>query len=203
MPKLSEAYNDQNDGTRSRKLSGFVLLATGILAGFIGLVIGTTAILQVTFDASVHTSQLYAGILTGSGVLLALGGLLMSIPDKSDIEQKYGRIGILLCSLSLVVFYIQFPENWDMYELSTIALITFLYASGITLLFSITFHAVMNFRLKSKEQFTVTHRYDGEGEQDDDSTNSESNQSGGIGVIGGLPNEARETYGDRNPYNDD
>lgn len=214
MPSLEEAYSKSEDspGGPSKPVS-YGLLALGATLTFLGLTVATTAILQVLFDSTVHTSQFYGGLLSGFGVLLLIFGVLYSVPDLSEVERKGGYLGLLLCLSSLAVFAIQFPENWDMYRLTTIPLITFLYAGGIFLLLFMTFNAIINFRLKSDTTFTITHRI---GESDPEpepepeppqsqSTSEETEVSGGgIGYIGKrVPDGVDQQYGLRDPSTED
>lgn len=209
MTSLSEVYGDEPTEPRrqiSRNKIGYLLMVLGGLLSFIGVAVGTTSLLQVLFDSTFDQIQLFGGVFTGTGVVMLIGGMLYSVPDKSDVETKLGAVGVAFTVFSIIWFTLQFPENWNIYDLSTVALVGFTYASGMTLLLIITFHAVVNYRLKSTERFTVTHRFEETHTSKTSSNQVENSQpeqstpnGGGIGLIGNLPSESRETYGPRSP----
>lgn len=185
--------------------TGLPILLFGLFLSIIGLLIGSTATLQYLFAVSIDFSQLVFGIFLGFGVIFIISGVLISIPDKSLLEIEIGTIGILFCTSSILVFFVQFPENWNMYQLSTIATVGILYAIGFLILLTITFHAMVNFRIKNGDELTITHRYDSMDEMETSNTNQSEKERettpGGVGFIGDIRNDpkARETYGSRKP----
>lgn len=208
MTSLSNTYGDQQAGDPTngpgRNISGFFLMGAGVFLVFIGVVLGTTPALQYISDHSVHTSQTWSGVLGGLGTVAAIAGMLYSIPDKSAIENRVGLLGIGLCVLGVVWFGLHFPNNWNIYKFNTVAVVGFSYAFGMLALLGITFHAVVNHRMKSTERFTITHRFESEERtepQRDPKPHREQQepQGGGVGVIGNLSPDARKTYGPRSP----
>lgn len=213
MPSLQDTYNQSNNSNDNDSyLISYFTIITGVILTFLGLFVSTTAILQVLYESAVTTSQYYGGIISGTGVLLVFGGVLRIIKDKSIFEKYVGYVGLTLCIFSIVIFSIQFPENWDMYELTTIPLITFLYASGVFVLIFITFNSLINYRLKSDTQFTITHRIgvDEEEIEEKDPTSPETSSTedrsdttpsgGGIGLIGKSVPDVEQQYGVRDPH---
>lgn len=208
MTSLSNAYNeDNNDPTNGpgRNKSGFLVMGLGVFLVFIGVLLGTTPILQALFDSSIGRSQLLSGLFGGSGTLAIVTGMLYSVPDKSELESKVGLGGIVLCTFGLLWFGIHFPNNWNIYKLHTIGLVGFSYSIGLLTLLGITFHAVVNHRMKSTEKFTITHRFESNErstrQHNTERQNNQQNdtQGGGVGVIGNLSSDARKTYGARKP----
>lgn len=188
---------------------GYPIALLSLLCVFSGLTVASTSILQYLLSYSIEQSQLIAGILMGTGTVGLIGGVFISVPDKPNLEINIGLFGISVCAVSIAIFVIQFPQNWSINELSTIATVGFLFAAGFLIISAVTFHAMVNFRIKSGEDLTVTHMY--AESQDTHSEPTETNASpdlestepvvGGVGTIGDIRNdpEARETYGSRTP----
>jgi hypothetical protein len=139
-----------------RKNIGTAILVSGLVIAFLGLVVGTTAVLQQLFDSSVETSQWWAGVLGGIGFSTVFFGFTTSIPNKSMYEFKLSLVGLAFSYLGVVIYAFQFPQNWDMYQASTIFLTTLVYAVGIGMLLVTSFHVLVNFRLKNSQNLTVT-----------------------------------------------
>lgn len=161
---------------------GSVILGAGVILSFLGLVVGTTAILQQLFDASVETSQWWSGVLGGVGFSTVFFGFIATIPNKSLYEFKLSVVGILVSYVGVSIYALQFPENWDMYQVSTIFLTTFVYTVGLVILFITAFHVLVNFKLKNSQNLTVTHRV----EEDNSESDEESDDTGGASGIGRI-----------------
>lgn len=204
MTSLSDVHGNNNrDPTGpARNRLGFLVMGFGVLLTFLGMIIGTTPILQFLFDSTVNQSQELSGVIGGTGAFTIVAGMFHSVPDKSTLETRLGRGGILLCTFGVIWFTVQFPSSWNIYNLSSMAVVGFSYCAGIMLLLGITFHAVVNYRMKSTEKFTITHRFETESQpqpEPEPEPQQEEPQGGGVGVIGNLSPEARKTYGPRNP----
>jgi len=163
---------------------GSVVLGLGVLLSFLGLVVGTTSVLQQVLDASVETSQWWAGVLGGVGFSTIFFGFIVSIPDKSLYELKLSVLGLGVSYLGVVIYALQFPANWDMYQVSTIFFTTFVYSIGVSILFITAFHVLVNFRLKNSQNLTVTHRVQEDSSSEDTEDSEQKGGASGIGRIG-------------------
>lgn len=176
---------------------GSVVLGIGVILSFLGLVVGTTAILQQLFDASVETSQWWSGVLGGVGFSTIFFGFIATIPNKSLYEFKLSVVGIIVSYVGVSIYALQFPENWDMYQVSTIFLTTFVYTIGIAILFITAFHVLVNFKLKNSQNLTVTHRVEEDSsETDEDDSDETGGGASGIGRIGSHMPDMRRQNGD-------
>lgn len=208
MTSLSDKYSEKSGAPANepgRNSTGFILMGAGVFLVFAGVILGTTPALQYVSDQSVHTSQSLSGILGGFGATAVIAGMLHSIPDKSIIENRVGLLGIGLCTIGVVWFGLHFPDNWNIYRFNTVAVVGFSYAVGMLTLLGITFHAVVNHRMKSTERFTITHRFESDQRTEPQrspepqQTQQQDTKGGGVGVIGNLSPDARKTYGPRSP----
>jgi hypothetical protein len=207
MTSLSNTYNDTSGPPSKdpgRNKTGFLVMVAGVFLVFFAVILGTTPFLQYVSDLSVNISQTMSGVIGGLGAIAIVGGMLLSIPDKSTIETRIGLAGIVLCTFGVIWFGLHFPNNWSVYKLHTVAVVGFSYFVGMLGLLGITFHAVVNHRMKSTEKFTITHRFESETRTEpqrkpEPRRQKQDPQGGGVGLIGKLSPEARKTYGPRDP----
>lgn len=217
MPNLSDAYSSRGFQELPRwraYLSVFCLVfgTLGVLFGFFG---ASTGLWMDVFNWSHYQSWEAAGITGGIGGYLVLASIPYATPRVDSIALTLVEVGAFVSCLAAVVFFIQYPENWNIFQWSTIALVSALYLIGLGIGVSAALKAVIGFKVRQEPGGEVKMVVESDGEEvetrvDESTLRDEAHYAvkdavGGVGLLGGRPDEYVETQTNRpdSPHSDE
>lgn len=194
-------------------LSAFCVLfgAVGVIFGVLG---ASTNILMMMFGWSVEQSWQTAGVFGGAGAFLLLASIPYATPRVSDTSLTMIEVGALFTGLAIAIFMYQYPENWNIFQWETIALVSIVYLIGIGFSLGSALKAVIGFKVRQSPGGKVRMIVEGEDGEIEEIEVAESTlrddphyaiksavedmgSVGGIGLIGGRPDEFYETQTNR------
>ncbi|MFC7240282.1 hypothetical protein ACFQS4_19155 [Saliphagus sp. GCM10025317] len=192
MTSLTDVYDGAGTGTSHRRLyAGTALVAVGALLSVVAVVVATTS----TF-ASMFTDQygpvLWAGVLAGTGVPLALLGVFAVLPASRRV-QAAAVIGTTICLLGVVFFSYAYPDHWRNHGQNLTLQVSVVYLFGLFTAMWCLFTGVVNFKTRNDPggmlEMNVTRRNQTKVVE----VESSKGGLGGIGFLGGTPDGEVET----------
>ncbi len=117
---------------------GFVMLVIGIIAA-------STEWFAITFDMSVYEAWRVAGIFAGIGLPLMIVGLFTILP-ATNTQRLGAGIGLMLVIAGVILFAMNFPNQWYGDETDRTFLVVSTYFTGAVLTLFYLFLSVANFQ---------------------------------------------------------
>lgn len=188
-----------------------VLGAIGVLFGVLG---ASTNVMMMLFDWSVEQSWEVAGVAGGIGAFLLLASIPYATPRVNNEVLTMVEIGAGVVALAVGIFMYQYPANWNIFQWTTIALVSIIYLIGIGLSLGAALKAVIGFKVRQSpggKVRMIVEQNDGEIEEVElaestlrdephyaiKSAVEDMGSVGGVGLIGGRPDEYYETQTNR------
>lgn len=193
-----------------------VTLGLGLL--LLGMILASTTIFIDMLSISVSTSWEIAGIIGPIGAVLLLSSIPYSTPRVKDSVLSRVEVSFGIVVIAVILFIIQFPQNWNINSFETIALVSFLHLIGFGVVVHACLSAVIGFELRQTEGGEVKIEVSGDNERVesyvtestlrddphytvveavDELSSVKKTSGGGIGLIGTLPTERYETQTNR------
>lgn len=195
-----------------------VFLIVGSISVFLGVLGASTNSLMALFNVSFKQSWEFAGVVGGIGAYLLLASIPFSTPRVKDKTLKIAEKGGLIILLAILLFVFQFPENWNIYQWDTIALVAVVYIAGLSITLISSLNAVIGFEVRKTPGGEVVMQVESNRDsvtvdiqestlRDDphyalkgaveDLNGISKGSVGGIGFIGNRPDEFVETQTNR------
>lgn len=220
MTSLFETFTSQRleKLPRWRYDLSLVCLVLGTVGVLFGVIAASTNIWMILFNLSVEQSWEAAGVTGGVGAFLLLASVPYSTPRVKDQILNMVEIGSGFIFIGTALFIYQYPANWNIYSWETIALVSVFYLLGLGITLSAALRAVIGFEVRKQPGGEVKMKV----ESDGDSLTAEVQEStlrdephyalkeavtdledveikggGGIGLIGGRPDEFVDTQTNR------
>lgn len=193
-------------------------LVLGTVGVIFGVIAASTNIWMMVFDINFEQSWEAAGVTGGVGAFLLLASIPYSTPRVKDDVLNMVEAGGAFVAIGTVVFVYQYPANWNIFAWDTIALVSLLYSIGLGVTLSAALRAVIGFEVRKTPGGEVKM----EVESDGDKVTAELKEStlrdephyavknavedlddikleggGGIGYLGGRPDEFVDTQTNR------
>ncbi len=164
---LTEAYGNQNSIQldNPKKVLGGALVSLSFLFIFIGILASTTGIIHANFNVQFDTVITAGVTIVGLSTLLLFTGVLLGLPQVKQETVWLWLAGTGLATLGVIAFIVQYPENWNIYQLSTIWLVASLYGLGIALVIYAVFRAIITVKVRNKPGGEVEVIIEEDGEQ--------------------------------------
>jgi hypothetical protein len=156
MTNLEDRYNNLF-GTKTSKgqlYGGFFLLIAGVVLGLAALVLFLISYGQSQGSTSVLRWREGAGTVGGLALAFIPFGVSLSLPTKTGMR-VLSYIGLGLCLLATVLFFIHYPEHFNVktklapgqVQADYIALDTSLYVAGFAALVATLFTSIIGYYL--------------------------------------------------------
>ncbi|MFP8955705.1 hypothetical protein ACLI4Y_03180 [Natrialbaceae archaeon A-CW3] len=186
MTSLTEVYDGAAGGTSLRQLyAGLALVVVGALLGIVAVLVATTTLFSSAFTDQ-YGPVLWAGILAGTGVPLALLGVFAVLPASRRV-QAAAVIGTSICLLGVVLFWHAYPSHWRGHGDNLTLHVSVVYLLGLFTAMWCLFIGVVNFKTRNDPggmlEMNVTRRNQTKVVEVDSSSGGFS----GIGFLGGTP----------------
>ena len=156
MASIGEVYDAQSRGMvePGQLRLGFGLFLSGIILAAVGLVVATTGVHE-SMGLSIFDARLYAGILGGLAVPLALLGIMLLFPTD---RRAWGvaAIGTGIAALGVAFFWYAYPQDWAGYGRDFTPIVSAIYAFGIVTVTWSLFTTVATFKRRNDPGGTVT-----------------------------------------------
>ncbi len=193
MTSLTEVYDGGTGGTNLRRLyAGTVLVAIGGILAVIAVLISTTTLFSESFSDPVYGPVLWAGVLAGTGVPLALLGVFTVLPASRRV-QAAAVIGTSICLFGVVLFWQAYPSDWRGHGNNYTLYVSAVYLLGLFTALWCLFTGVVNFKTRNDPggmlEMNVTLRNQTKVVE----VESEGGGLGGVGFLGSTPDGEVET----------
>ncbi|SDY27188.1 DUF7139 domain-containing protein [Halopenitus persicus] len=199
MTSLSEVYGGRGRSTTSlrRLYLGVALFAVGILLIVAGILAAGTDLIPSMEAYSLADARWYGGILGGTGLPLAMLGVMSVLPAGRRTRAS-AVVGASIMALGVVVFSYAYPYHWvnsPRPELVDLTLPTAgIYFLGGATVFWCLFVGVANFKTRNDPGGTVTLEVTHKGETKVvEVDRRQLDEFGGVGLLGGTPDGSVET----------
>jgi len=189
---------------------GSIGVVTGVLAA-------STNLWMMIFGIGFEQSWEAAGVLGTIGGFLILASIPYSTPRVKNAVLTRVEIGAVFVFVGTVIFVYQYPQNWNIFQWDTIALVCFIHLIGLAITLSAALNAVIGFEVRKTPGGEVKMHVESDGEQITaeieestlrdkphyaleqavDKLDNLEVQAGGVGLLGGLPTEYYETQTNR------
>ncbi len=192
MTSLTEVYNGGTGGTNLRRLyAGTVLVVVGALLALIAVLISTTSVFAGAFSDQ-YAPVLWAGVLAGTGVPLALLGVFTVLPASRNV-QAAAVIGTSICLLGVVLFWQAYPAHWRGHGNNYTLHVSGVYLLGLFTAMWCLFTGVVNFKTRNDPggmlEMNVTRRNQTKVVE----VEGDRKGLGGVGFLGSTPDGDVET----------
>ncbi|WP_233255076.1 DUF7139 domain-containing protein [Halopenitus persicus] len=199
MTSLSEVYGGRGRSTASlrRLYLGVALFAVGILLIVAGIIAAGTDLIPSMEAYSLADARWYGGILGGTGLPLAMLGVMSVLPAGRRTRAS-AVVGASIMALGVVVFSYAYPYHWvnsPRPELVDLTLPTAgIYFLGGATVFWCLFVGVANFKTRNDPGGMVTLEVTHKGETKVvEVDRRQLDEFGGVGLLGGTPDGSVET----------
>ena len=186
MTSLTEVYDGGAGGTSLRRLyAGTTLIAVGAVLAVVAVLVSTTDLFASAFTDQ-YGPVLWAGILAGTGVPLALLGVFTVLPASRRV-QAAAVIGTSICLLGVVLFWHAYPSHWRFHGDNLTLHVSAVYLSGLLVALWCLFTGIVNFKTRNDPggmlEMNVTRRNQTKVVEVED----ERGGLGSVGFLGGTP----------------
>ncbi|MFP8889329.1 hypothetical protein ACLI4U_06100 [Natrialbaceae archaeon A-CW2] len=148
MTSLTEVYDGTAKGASLRRLyAGTALVAVGAILSVVAVLVATTDLFSSAF-ADQYGPVLWAGVLSGTGVPLALLGVFTVLPASRRI-QAAAVIGTSICLLGVALFWHAYPAHWRGHGDNLTMHVSVVYLLGLFTAMWCLFTAVVNFKTRN------------------------------------------------------
>ena len=127
------------------------LLTLGVGFMILGILAATTGLFTGLFGLSVYGSWKLAGVFGGLGLPLVIVGVFTVLP-ATDHQRLGAAAGLGLVILGVILFALNFPDNWYGDETDRTFLVVSVYFLGTMLTVSYLFLAVANLQTPTQSQ---------------------------------------------------
>jgi hypothetical protein len=194
MTSLAEVYEGHvgEEASPRQLYAGAGLFLGGSILVVAGIVIATTDVL--TRDGMVPWQAWeLAGLLAGLGLPAAILGIVAVLPAGREVRAA-AVVGTSVCLLGVGLFAHAFPDNWIGNSPNLAPLVTGVYFLGAITTFWCLFTGVANFKTRNDPADTVKVELTRGGETrvvevDRDAIDGDLEGDGGVGLLGGAPDE--------------
>lgn len=133
MESLEDVYGSSFDYTEYLRFISKVVVVLSFIGFLIGIISASTPLLYFNLDLEFVYIIKFGAVVGGFSVLLMFTGIVVLLPH-TDTFKLYWFSGKLFSISGIVVFFIQYPESWSIYEFDTMLLSSGLYLTGVFLL---------------------------------------------------------------------
>lgn len=132
---LEDVYGYNWDYTDFLKQFSKLVVGLSFVGFGISILSGATPVLYSLLDVEFEYVIRFSVVISSFSALLLFSGIMSLLP-LTDNFQRYWFIGNSLSVIGILVFTLQYPGSWSIYEFDTILLTGVLYISGLSLLIS-------------------------------------------------------------------
>lgn len=200
MTSLTEVYEGGNGAGLRRLYVGVALFGVGAALLVAGLLVASTDV-GARFGLDLYDAREVAGVLGGVGFPVVLVGTMTVLPRASSRIQTAGVAGAATCLAGVLMFRHWYPVDWmgGSGNTTMTLVVAGTYFGGAIVSTWCLFTAVANFKARNDPGGTVKLEITKGGETRvvEVSNDNLRGRLGGIGLLGGTPDEHVETQTNR------
>lgn len=192
---LADVYKDNIGAFESMKhlYSGVILFSLGFIFLSVAILLATTNVLT-GFGLNKWQHWEIAGVIGGIGFPLSLLGVIVVMPSRTR-RTWMAIIGILLCIIGVIGFYVVFPHQWVGDPTNHSLSVTSVYSTGAIITLWCMFSGIIDFKTRNNPGGTVRLQVTRQGNTEYIEIDKEKiqNNLGSLGYFGTQPNGNIET----------
>lgn len=201
MTSLTEVYEGGNGAGLRRLYAGVSLFGVGAVLLVAGIVVAATEPYELLGLPHRYEARRVAGVLGGLGLPALFVGTMTVLPRADRLVRVGAVVGALVSVLGVVVFNAAYPVDWvgGSGDTSMTLVVAGLYFSGAIVTSWSLFASVANFKARNDPGGTVKLEITRGGETRvvEVSNDDLRGTLGGIGLLGGTPDDHVETQTNR------
>ena len=200
MASLTEVYEGGKGAGLRRLYAGVALFGVGAVLVIAGIVVASTDV-GSNFGLGLYEAREVAGVLGGVGFPAVLVGTMTVLPRASRRIQAAGVAGAAICLAGVLLFRRFYPVDWmgGTGNTTMTLVVAGTYFGGAMVSTWCLFTAVANFKARNDPGGTVKLEITKGGETRvvEVSNDDLRGKLGGIGLLGGTPDDHVETQTNR------